>query len=156
MFKLASEKALLDAFRPRDRRVVEAPRDTSYPFIVRDYFAWTQRTGGYVYVVICTPNGAPTGMAFDRSGTGDPSIAHLCDWCHSYGTGDQIGLLTTDLNSKKRIGVYACLDLSCAKKLEDEANRRGVSPLEPIQRVVEKMAKFASEGLKIDLSGAGR
>jgi hypothetical protein len=155
MFSLASEESLLEAFRPRDRRALELPPGLTFPLFVRDYLAWTHPAGGRVYLVLCVPGGVPTGLAFDRSG-GDPSLPHMCDWCHCSGSGSQVGLLTTARNSRKRIGVHVCLDLSCAQKLDDVANRSGRSALDAIQRLTARMARFASEGLGIDLTGAGR
>ena len=64
--------------------------------------------------------------------------------------------VTATLNGRKRVGLHVCADLSCKKKLEDLANRGGFSALPSVQKLVERMGRFASETLKIDLSGAGR
>jgi hypothetical protein len=52
--------------------------------------------------------------------------------------------------------VNVCSDLSCKQKLEDEANRSGRSVLPMMEKLIARMGRFASESLKIDLSGAGR
>ena len=39
MFLIPSEDALLQAFRPRDRKVLEPPPGVTYPLFVRDYRA---------------------------------------------------------------------------------------------------------------------
>jgi hypothetical protein len=65
-------------------------------------------------------------------------------------------MLTAKVNAKKLAGVHVCYDLSCRAKLEEEANRLGKSAKPAMDRVVARMGKFASDVLKIDLSGAGR
>ena len=108
-----------------------------------------------MYLVFAVPGGAPTGISFDTNGSG-AQVPQMCDWCHSMGSGSEVGLLTARLNSKKRVGVNLCADLSCKAKLEDEANRTGASVLPALQKLVARMGRFASEGLHIDLTGAGR
>src|SRR6478672_10282445 len=128
MFRLDSEQALLKSFRPADRKVVELPPGLNLPLFVRDYLAWTHPAGGRTFVVFSVPGGVPTGIVFDTNGSG-PGVPAMCDWCHSPGLGTQVGLLTARVNSRKRVGVHICTDLSCRQKLEDDANRRGVSVL---------------------------
>lgn len=155
MFKLDSGQALLAAFRPKDRKLVELSPDVSFPLIVRDYFAWTHPAGGRVFLVFAVPGGVPTGIAFNTNGAGPP-VPHLCDWCHCGSLGAPVGMLTATVNRNKRVGVHICADLSCARKLEDEADRAGVSVRPAMEKLVARMARFATEALKIDLSGAGR
>ncbi len=156
MFMLDSEEALLSAFRPKDRKVVELTPEVKLPMFVRDYLAWRHPAGGRVYLVFSVPGGVPTGIVFDTNGGAGPSVPHMCEWCHCPGMGTHVGLLTATVNSKKRVGVHICSDLSCQQKLEDEANRSGRSVLPAMAKLVERMGRFASEGLGIDLSGAGR
>ena len=40
MFRVATEKDFLDAFRPRDRKHVELPPELKFPMIIQDYLAW--------------------------------------------------------------------------------------------------------------------
>ena len=155
MFKLDTEQALLAAFRPHDRKLVELVPEVRLPAIVRSYLAWTHPAGGRVFLVFAIPGGAPTGIAFDTSGAG-PAVPHLCDWCHGHASGTGIGLLTARLHSKKTVGVHICSDLGCQRKLEDEANRSGRNVKPALDALVAKMGRFASEALQIDLSGAGR
>lgn len=156
MFKLESEEALLAAFRPKDRGLVELSPESTLPRIVRDYFAWTHPAGGRVYVVFAVAGGAPTGIVFDTNGGGGETVPQMCDWCHSSGVGTQVALLTARLNGKKRLGVHLCSDLSCKQKLEDAANRRGASVSAAVAAVVERMARFAEDALKMDLTGTRR
>jgi hypothetical protein len=156
MFKLDSEEALLKAFRPKDRKVVELPPKLKLPLLVRDYLAWPHPAGGRVFLVFAVPNGVPTGIVFETSGGAGPMVPHLCEWCHTSGLGTQVGMLTAAVNANRRAGVHVCSDLSCAQKLDDEANRTGTSAVPAKQKLVARMGRFAAEALKIDLTGAGR
>lgn len=155
MFKLDSEADLLTAFRPKDRAQVELAPGTTFPMIVRGYTAWVHPAGGKVFLVFATPGGAPTGIAFASNGSGMP-VPHMCDWCHSMGPQVQAGMLTARVDAKKTAGVHVCHDLSCREKLEEEANRLGTSAKPQVDKLIERMGKFASDVLKIDLSGANR
>jgi hypothetical protein len=154
MFKLDSEETLLATFRPRDRKWVQLSPDVTLPVLVRDYLAWTHPAGGRVYLIFSIPGGMPTGILFDTNGGSGAPVPQMCDWCHCGGT--HVGLLTTRFNGKKRVGVHICSDLSCKQKLDDEANRSGRSVLPEMEKLIHRMGRFASEALKIDLSGAGR
>ncbi len=156
MFRLDSEQALIDAFRPKDRHALELPQGLSFPTAVRDCLTWVHPAGGRAYVVFAVPGGAPTGIAFEvRAGAG-AAVPHMCDWCHQTGSGNQVGLLTAAVDSKRRVGVNVCSDLSCPRKLEDEANRMGASVVPAMEKLVARIGRFANEALNIDLSGAGR
>lgn len=150
MFLIETEKAFLDAFRPRDRKFVEPPRDTRFPLFIRDYLAWVDPSGVRVFLVFSAPGSKqPTGIAFRRDQQGDPASPHMCDWCH-LSTGADVGLLTTDVNSKRRVGTNLCLDLRCGERLEAVTNRAGQSVLDSQQKLVARMTRFAREALGID------
>ena len=155
MFKLDTEQALLDAFRPRDRALIALAPEVKFPALVRTYLAWPHPAGGRVFLLFSTPGGVPTGIAFDTSGSGS-AVPHMCDWCHGYGAASGVGLLTARVNSKQTVGVNVCVDLSCQRKLEDEANRSGRNVKPALEALIARMGRFASEALQIDLSGAGR
>jgi FBP C-terminal treble-clef zinc-finger len=153
MFRIENEKELLSAFRSRDRKHVELPRGTRLPLFVRDYLAWVDPYGVRVFLVFTAPGSKRlTGIAFRRDQQGDPTHApHMCDWCLSPGTSDQIGLLTTDVDSKRRVGINLCLDLRCREKLEMAMNLAGRSVLDETQRMLERMTRFATEALGMDV-----
>jgi len=155
MFRLTSRQELLTAFRPKDRNKVEPP-PLSLPLFVRDYLAWSHPAGGWAYLVFAVPGGVPTGIAFETNGQGAAAGPQLCDWCHCSGPSIPVALLTTQVNARKRIGINICSDLGCKARLEEEAERQGRSVLPMIERLLERMGRFAAEGLKIDLTGAGR
>lgn len=157
MFKLETEAELLASFRPKDRKLVQLGPEVTLPQFVRNYLTWKHPAGSYVYLVFATPGGAPTGIAFDHSGGGaGPSVPAMCDWCHLSSGGNQVGLLTARRNAKKRVGVHVCTDLGCQQRLEEEADRQGRSVLPWMEKLIERMGRFAAESLDIDLTGAGR
>lgn len=152
MFRLETDRALIEAFRPRDRRVIEMPENVMFPLFVRDYLAWTETSGARVYLVFAAPGSRkPIGIIFRRdsqdSGVG---TSRICEWCHSYGSSNEVGLLTTDVNSKRRVGVHLCVDLRCKEKLEDAADRAGRHPIEILKQLQERMFRFAHEALGIE------
>jgi hypothetical protein len=153
MFQLQSEKEFLSSFRSRDRKVAEPPKGTRFPLFVRDYLAWVDPYGVRVFLVFQAPGAQrPIGIAFRRDQQGDKALmSRVCEWCHSNGSADQIGLLTTDVDSKRRVGVNLCLDLRCGERLESEANRQGRSVLDDMKQLLEKMERFATEGLGIEM-----
>lgn len=156
MFKLESEAALREAFRPKDRKLVELSSDVKFPLFVRDYLAWTHPGGGHVYLVFAVPGGVPTGIVFDSNGGGAEGAPAMCDWCHGTGKGTQVGLLSARLNARKRVGIHVCTDLSCQQKVEEECNRAGKGVRPAMEKLVARMGRFASEALQIDLMGQGR
>ncbi len=150
MFNLESEEALIAAFRPKDSTWVELPPQLQLPMFVRDYLAWVHPAGGRVYLVFAVPGGVPTGIVLEgNSGSAAPA---MCDWCHCSSVGTGVGLLTAQLNAKKRVGVHVCSDLSCKKKLEEAADRIGRSVLPAMEKLIARMGRFASEALQIDLA----
>lgn len=151
MFRIESEKALQRAFRSRDRKYVELPKGLQLPLFVRDYLSWVDPYGVRVFLVFVAPGSKqPTGIAFRRDQQGDPTLApKFCDWCQAP-TGAEVGLLTTDVDSKRRVGVNVCLDLRCDERLEALADRSGRSSLDEKARLIERMARFASEALELE------
>jgi hypothetical protein len=150
MFLIETEKDLLQAFRPRDRDKVELPKGLQFPLFVRDYFAWTEPAGTRVFLVCPSPEGKrPMGLAFRREPQNSGTPSQLCDWCHSYGSSMEIGLLSTDVNSKRRVGVNLCLDLRCKDKLESAADLSGRHFRDLLPPLLARMNRFAREALGI-------
>ena len=151
MFLLQTEKDLLHAFRPRDREKVELPEGIKFPLFVRDYLSWTESAGTRVFLMLAAPGSRrPMGIAFRRDSPGGGSASHMCEWCHSHGSANEIGLLTTDVNSKRRVGVALCLDLRCKEKLETVADLSGRDPRELTQALMGRMLRFTREALRIE------
>jgi hypothetical protein len=150
MFRIESEKDLLRAFRAKERKFVELPKDLKLPLFVRDYLAWGDPYGVRVFLLFTGPGSKhPTGIAFRRDQQGDPTQApQLCEWCRS-SYGADIGLLTTDVNSKRRVGLSLCLDLRCGERLESQSDLSGRSAQADKTRLLERMDRFARNALGI-------
>jgi hypothetical protein len=151
MFLLKDEAALRQAFRPRDREPLELPAELRFPLFVRDYLAWVEPAGSRVFLVFCGPGEkVPTGIAFRRDARGERGAqGHLCEWCHAQGSGDEIGLLTTDVSSRRRVGTSLCLDLRCGQRLEEAADLRGRNGREAAKALLGRMSRFAQGALGI-------
>lgn len=151
MFKLATEAELLKAFRPRDRKHVQAPPDRSFPIVCLDYLTWPSEHGERVFLAFKTrAQRHVTGIAFWREkGTIANAAPRTCNWCNAWGSANSIGILTADVNSRRSVGVFVCLDLLCGARVEEDANRRGKSALDAKAALLEKMNRFASEALGI-------
>ncbi|WP_224360756.1 FBP domain-containing protein [Hyalangium versicolor] len=158
MFRLETDRVLIESFRPRDRRVIEMPAEVTFPLFVRDYLAWTETSGARVYLVFTAPGSRkPIGIIFRRDTTDSGAMSsRICDWCHSYGSASEVGLLTTDVNNKRRVGVCLCVDLRCKEKLEDAADRAGRQPREALEQLKERMFRFAHEALGIEAQPAAQ
>lgn len=151
MFLIRSEQDLLQAFRPRERDVVQLPEQARYPIFVRDYLAWVEPAGARVFLVFQDEESKrPLGIAFRRDTSGEGGGGRMCEWCHTLGSADEIGLLTADKNSRRRMGVGLCRDLRCKEKLEQAADLAGRSAEVPKRQLMERMARFAREGLGIE------
>lgn len=142
MFLLRSEKELIDSFFPRHQKRLELPNGLKFPLVVRDYFAWVDSSNLKVNLVFSEPGvNKPIGIIFDRhSGAG--GTAAICEWCHSYGSSNQIGLLSIDVSSKRRVGVHLCLDLGCREKIEADLGLSPMAAQARARRVVDEMSRF--------------
>ena len=150
MFRLESDRALVQSFRPYDRRVIEMPAGITFPLFVRNYLVWTETSGARVYLVFGIPGShEPLGIIFRRDQSGGDLITQMCEWCHTSGPSSQVGLLTVDVSNKRRVGVSLCLDLRCKDRLEDIANRSGRQPLEFLASLQQRMYRFAHEVLGV-------
>lgn len=152
MFLIKTEQDLLRAFRPRDRKVFEHPTEIRYPQVALDYYSWVESSGVRAYLVLQEPASKRLlGITFRRDVSGGEALnSRMCDWCHSMGSADQVGLITADRNSKRRMGVIACRDLGCKERVQDLADRSGRSAVKARREVVERMLRFAREALGIE------
>lgn len=140
MFLLRSEDDLKEAFLPKFRNSIELPKNLKFPLVVRDYLTWSDPSSPRVHVIFAERDvEKPIGVIFEREPvqTGTSSI---CDWCHSHGSSQQIGLLTLRVNATRQVGLCICRDLSCREKI---GNNLSLSPLvaqKRISRVVSQMS----------------
>lgn len=148
MVLIRTAHELMEAFRPRDLRVFELPDESAYPLEVDGYLAWVETGGARVYLVFEDPDsGQPMGVVFRRAATGEPGMGQMCNWCFSFGSCEEIGLLTAEESSRRRVGVVVCRDLGCGQRLEEEGDRSGRNTLETRRRLLERIARFAHEAL---------
>lgn len=152
MFLIRSDKELMDCFRQQDQAEVFIPADLVLPKVSKDYLTWMEPSGARAYLVFQDESfKAPFGIVFRRDQTAGPSVAAMCDWCHSVRSGNEIGVLTVSTSNKKRVGISLCRDLSCAEKIRSEpgANDFSVqaSMQERIKRLLAKMSTFARQQL---------
>lgn len=152
MFRIASDKELVQAFRPRDRKVLELPAGQTFPIIVRGSMTWLQPAGVYGYLLFQDPTSKqPLGLVFRRDGSTDKTLSgRICDWCQNYGNAEQVGMLMCEKSSKRQVGLFLCRDLQCASRVEDQADRAGRNTKDMLEKLHAKMWQFANQGLGIE------
>src|SRR4051794_24716257 len=95
MIRILSEKDLLETFRSIDREEVMLPADLKFPFLIKDYLAWNEPSGYRAFVVFMDPQSRTAmGLVFRRDQSGGGLDSRMCELCHIYGTGDEVGLLS--------------------------------------------------------------
>lgn len=142
-FSIASEKEFLQAFRVRDQKKLILPEGLEFPLNIRSYFTWKEPSGVYTYLIFKKPNwDLPRGVAFKRTPSSAESTGGLCNWCHSYGSSDQIGMLSVAMSSNVSLSYFLCQDLSCIEKIEENCARSGKDPEKYIEDLYYKMEKF--------------
>ncbi|MFS4459145.1 FBP domain-containing protein [Bdellovibrio sp. HCB2-146] len=142
-FSVDSEKELIQAFRLRDQKKLVLPDNLKFPLNVRSYFTWKEPSGVYVYLVFKMPNwDMPRGVAFKRTPPTGESVGGLCNWCHAYGSSEEIGFLSVVMDPNISNSYILCRDLSCIEKIEDAAMLAGKDPEKPIAELYHRMSKL--------------
>ena len=151
MIRIQSSKDLLDSFRAIDRDQVQLPDTMKFPFILRDYMAWVEPSGHRVYLVFEEPQKKTAyGVSFKRTPAQAEAPAQMCQWCHTVSTGQNIGLLTADVSTKRKIGVYLCRNLQCKERISTPGVndiRESLVPERKLERVLLNMREFAQRNL---------
>ncbi|WP_413288597.1 FBP domain-containing protein [Bdellovibrio sp. HCB337] len=143
LFSIESEEDLVKAFRSRDQKKLVLPENLQYPLNVRSYFTWKESSGVYTYLIFKRPNwDLPRGVAFKRTPPSAEPTGGLCNWCHAYGTSDQIGLLSVAMSAEVSSSYLICQDLTCIEKIEEECARSGKDPEKYIEELYRKMTKL--------------
>lgn len=142
-FSIASEEELVEAFRNRDQKKLVLPEKLPFPFNVRSYFAWKEPSGVYTYLVFKMPNWeSPRGVAFKRTpSTGEP-MGGLCNWCHAYGSSEDIGMLSVAMSADVSNSYFICQDLRCIEKIEENAALSGKDPAKYIDQLYYRIEKL--------------
>ncbi len=149
-FEIESETELTSFFRLRDRARVIVRRDLDLPMRVQYYFTWGDPSGAYRYLLLKKPGWEnPMGLVFrNRGSSSEAASGSICDWCHAYGSSNQIGLLTAMVSAKRTVGMMLCLDLSCGDKIENNPSSSNKDPETRILQVCEKMGRFFDETIR--------
>lgn len=141
-FQISSEEDLIQTFRPKDHDLVILPRPLTYPLNIQHYIAWGESSGNYTYLVFKRPNWElPRGLVFRRTPT-QQTTSNLCDWCHSYGSTEDIGMLTVRINAELTVGQYLCVNLDCLEKLETQITSTGKNFDTLAEQVCQKIERF--------------
>lgn len=142
-FTITSKEELVQAFRIRDQKKLILPEKLKFPFKVKPYLTWREPSSVYTYLVFKLPIwDLPRGVAFKRTHiSGEPS-GGLCNWCHSYGSSEEISLLNVTMSSKESSSYYICNDLRCAEKIEEAANLAGKNPEKNLLELFQRMEKL--------------
>lgn len=143
-FSIASEEELIEAFRYRDQKKLVLPeKKLPFPFNVRSYFVWKEPSGVYTYLVFKMPNWeTPRGVAFKRTpSTGEPT-GGLCNWCHAYGSSEDIGMLSVAMSGSVSSSYFICQDLRCIEKIEENAALSGKDPAKYIDQLYYRIEKL--------------
>lgn len=142
-FSIASEKELVESFRYRDQKKLILPEKLAFPFNVRSYFTWKEPSGVYTYLVFKMPNwDHARGVAFKRTAaTGEPT-GGLCNWCHAYGSSEDIGLLSVAMSANVSSSYFICQDLRCIEKIEENTMLAGKDPSKNIAELYYRMEKL--------------
>jgi FBP C-terminal treble-clef zinc-finger len=153
MIRIQSENDLLEAFREIDRDTVRMTSNLKFPLAISDYLAWVEPSGHRTFLVFeDAKSRSLIGVAFKRTHPPAEPITNMCEWCHSVSGSGKIGLLTADVNKKRRVGVYLCRDLQCKGNIEADPPsvhdlRESIGKQEKTMRVLERMSNFARANL---------
>ena len=152
MNHIRTAEDLVVTFRERDQKHVILPPGMRFPVALEHYLTWIEPSGVRVYLVFQLPDWKQAvGVVFRRDQQGSStSPPGLCEWCLSTGPSDQVGLLTATVDSKRRVGLNLCLDLSCLLKLEMVSTLSGIQLPKLTTRLYQQMDRFCREVLGID------
>lgn len=142
-FTLVDSNALMSCFRKKEQKKVILPQLMRENLSADYFFTWSEPSGVYQYLVFKAPSwDSPQGVVFRRSSGSSLSPARMCDWCHNYGASDQIGLLTTHVNSRISVGLMLCQDLGCIERAEELAARSGRNFEKAAQDICDRVLRF--------------
>ncbi|WP_374076055.1 FBP domain-containing protein [Bdellovibrio bacteriovorus] len=143
IFSIETEEELIQAFRLRDQKKLILPERLQFPLNVRSYFTWKEPSGVYTYLVFKMPNwDLPRGVAFKRTAHSGESVGGLCNWCHAYGSSEEIGFLSVTMSAQVSNSYIICQDLRCIEKIEEAAMLAGKDPEKPIAELYRRMEKL--------------
>lgn len=137
-FALESEENLLRCFRDRDQKKLVLPKNLPFPMGIRSYLTWKESSGVYTYLVFKKPNwDLPKGLVFKRVNA--EFSGGLCSWCNSYGSSEEIGILSVAVNSSVSFSYVICSDLRCIEKIEEMAALAGKNPEKWVHQLYDRI-----------------
>lgn len=143
VFTIASEQELTQAFRLRDQKKLILPENLKFPMNIRSYFAWKEPSGVYTYLVFKAPNWDQVrGVAFKRTPPSGEPTGGLCNWCHAYGSSEDIGMLSVAMSANVSSAYFLCHDLRCVEKIEEASMLSGKNPEKNIAELYHRMEKL--------------
>lgn len=142
-FSIYSEQEFVNSFRPADQKKLLLPPGLKFPMVVRSYFTWKESSGVYTYIIFKKPNwDLPRGMVFKRAHHGAEAQGRLCSWCNSYGSSEEIGMMSVSANSNVSAAYILCRDLRCIEKIEEAANLSGKNPEHLVHQLYHRIGTF--------------
>lgn len=142
-FFLSSKDDLVQSFRSKDQDKLVLPDDLKFPLRVRSYFTWKEPSGVYTYLVFKMPNWElPRGVAFKRTTSAGEPTGGIYNWCHAYGSSEEIGMMSMVLSPKVLMSYFLCQDLRCIEKIKDACELAGKSPDKQISDLYGRMEKL--------------
>lgn len=142
-FSIESEQDLIHSFREKDQRKLVVPSKLQYPLEVRSYLAWQEGSGVYTYLVYKHPQwDLPRGITFKKTHSSGEPTGGLCNWCHHYGSSEEIGLMSVDVNHKTSLSYFICKDLRCVEKIEEDSALAGKDPEKNIHQLYTRINKL--------------
>lgn len=143
VFSISSGSDLIQAFRPRDQKKLILPEQLPFPLRIRSYFTWREPSGVYTYLIFKMPNwDVAKGMVFKRAHASGEPTGGLCNWCHAYGSSEDIGMLSVAVNSNVSISYFLCQDLRCIERIEENCALAGKNPEKYISELYNRMGKL--------------
>lgn len=143
-FAISSEAELVQSFRARDQKKLVLPAGLKFPMNVRSYLTWKESSGVYTYLVFKKPEwDLPKGAAFKRlNASGEQPTGGMCNWCHAYGSSEEIGMLSVTINANISFSYILCHDLRCIEKIEEASTLSGKSPDKAIDQLYYRIGQF--------------
>lgn len=142
-FSIESAEDLVRSFRTRDQKKLVLLAGLKFPMSVRSYLTWQESSGVYTYLVFKGQSwDLPRGVVFRRGPVGAEASGGLCSWCHSYGTSEEIGLMSVSMSGNVTISYLLCQDLRCIEKIEETSMRAGKSPQKYVGELYYRIEKM--------------
>jgi hypothetical protein len=139
---IQTEEDFLQAFRWSDRARLILPKNITFPLKFPYYYSWVESSGTYAFLLLKRPNWeAPKGLVFRRNVVSPPT-SNICNWCHTFGGSDDIGMMSVVVDSKQTVGLYICLNLDCLAQLETQIGSSGKSFETLAEQVCDKAGVF--------------